>query len=369
MVSFEHLLDVQPEPSTYTVPTMRMRSGDLSEWGDVDLRPAHRHRQQQPRARRSPATSSPPAASTPWPRAYAALYPGAEPARASRTTTSPTSSGPTTTTPCWSASTTTSTARNKPVRATATGTSARRTATTGRSGAANATGEGEINGFEVTHGFDYRSNTGATLGYTSTRSQQPAVRRARRPGRSSTSTATRRRRSIRPRSASRSSRWRRWAATTYLPLHHLRRLQHGTNAELAHRLAGLAALRLGRRLRPAVHQPLARAHRHLARRAATPCARGYELRYQRWDIDNAGYGAGRYHFTGAYTRANNSGAAERSRRSRGRSSCSACPPPAPTRWPRRAAPASQFEIAARRRLPADLARRCSCRTTGGSTAT
>jgi hypothetical protein len=33
-------------------------------------------------------------------------------------------------------------------------------------GAANATGEGEIGGFLVTKGFDYRSNTGATLGYT-----------------------------------------------------------------------------------------------------------------------------------------------------------------------------------------------------------
>ena len=32
---------------------------------------------------------------------------------------------------------------------------------------------------------------------------------------------------------------------------------------------------------------------------------GYELRYRRWDITNAPYGAGRYHFNGAYTRANN----------------------------------------------------------------
>jgi hypothetical protein len=35
---------------------------------------------------------------------------------------------------------------------------------------------------------------------------------------------------------------------------------------------------------------------------------GYELRRQRWEIDNAEYGAGRYHFSGAYTRANNSAA-------------------------------------------------------------
>ena len=35
---------------------------------------------------------------------------------------------------------------------------------------------------------------------------------------------------------------------------------------------------------------------------------GYDLRNQRWQIDNAEYGAGRYHFNGAYTRANNSAA-------------------------------------------------------------
>ena len=32
MVSAEHLRDVQPEPSTFTVPTMKMRSGDFSEF-------------------------------------------------------------------------------------------------------------------------------------------------------------------------------------------------------------------------------------------------------------------------------------------------------------------------------------------------
>jgi len=49
----------------------------------------------------------------------------------------------------------------------ATGTSARRIATTGLSARATATGKGQINDFLVTSGFDYRSNTGATLGYTS----------------------------------------------------------------------------------------------------------------------------------------------------------------------------------------------------------
>src|SRR5262249_42250076 len=33
MGSFEHLRDVQPEPASYTVPTDKMRRGDLSEFG------------------------------------------------------------------------------------------------------------------------------------------------------------------------------------------------------------------------------------------------------------------------------------------------------------------------------------------------
>jgi len=34
MGSFEHLRDVQPEPTTFTVPTAQMRAGDLSEFGN-----------------------------------------------------------------------------------------------------------------------------------------------------------------------------------------------------------------------------------------------------------------------------------------------------------------------------------------------
>ena len=32
MGSFERLKDIQPEPSTFTVPTMAMREGDFSEF-------------------------------------------------------------------------------------------------------------------------------------------------------------------------------------------------------------------------------------------------------------------------------------------------------------------------------------------------
>src|SRR6185436_126279 len=37
MVSYEHLRDVQPEPSSYTVPTMLMRQGNFSEWSSVQI--------------------------------------------------------------------------------------------------------------------------------------------------------------------------------------------------------------------------------------------------------------------------------------------------------------------------------------------
>src|SRR5262245_52758277 len=37
MTSFEHLRDVQPEPATYTVPTMKMRAGDFSEFANVPI--------------------------------------------------------------------------------------------------------------------------------------------------------------------------------------------------------------------------------------------------------------------------------------------------------------------------------------------
>ena len=45
--------------------------------------------------------------------------------------------------------------------------------------ATNATDGGVINGFAVTKGFDYRSNTGVTGGYTSALSSHAAARRAR----------------------------------------------------------------------------------------------------------------------------------------------------------------------------------------------
>ena len=78
--SFEHLRDVQPEPSTYTVPTLRMRQGDFSEWSVPIFDPADRHRQQQP-AHRLPGQRDPRRAHQPRGPRLHLLLPGAQPPR------------------------------------------------------------------------------------------------------------------------------------------------------------------------------------------------------------------------------------------------------------------------------------------------
>jgi hypothetical protein len=169
-------------------------------------------------------------------------------------------------------------------------------------GAENATGDGSINGFEVTHGFDFRSNTGATLGYTSTVSNNLVfdVRAA----------------------FSKFGEWRQTGqdfdpATLgfapeavalmgdyqYLPFFTFGGFST-TNANS--RLATLGSQRadFGTGFsRPFYNFSFAptvtRVWGDHSLRA------GYDLRHRRWDIVNPAYGAGRYHFNGAYTRANN----------------------------------------------------------------
>ena len=69
--------------------------------------------------------------------------------------------------------------------------------------AANATDGGSINGFPVTQGFDYRSNTGVTGGYTLGALVAHCCSTCAAAGRASASGATRRRTSIRRSWASR----------------------------------------------------------------------------------------------------------------------------------------------------------------------
>ena len=143
------------------------------------------------------------------------------------------------------------------------------------------------------------------MGYTSTLSQHAALRPPRQLSRSSASGATRRRRSTRPRSASRRRRVQadgrlRVPAASSPSAPSAPRTRTRRIASL-----GLAALRLGRRASTG-RSTTSRSQPTLTRLWGGHSVRaGYDCRYRRWDITNPGYGGGRYHFNGAYTRANN----------------------------------------------------------------
>jgi hypothetical protein len=303
MFSFERLKDIQPEAATYTVPTMRMRQGDLSEWSGVTIY--------------DPATATggnnvrtafagnviPADRISAIARAYAALYP--EPNRPGLEDNYFT---------------------NQPrpydynaflLRGDHNFSGAQKLFLNAywnkreedrynwAKGAANATGEGEIGGFLVTKGFDYRSNAGATLGYTSMIGSTLMFDVVG--------------------SWSQFGEWREPAdefdpadlgfspdvvtlmnGYRYLPF-----ITFGgfstTNSNS--RIASLGSQRadFGTGFnRPFTNISLTPTASWVT--AGHSIRTGYELRHQRWEIDNAEYGAGRYHFNGAYTRANNSAA-------------------------------------------------------------
>jgi hypothetical protein len=303
MASFEHLRDVQPEPATYTVPTMLMRQGNFSEFTGVQIFDPLTGTGSNNQRTTFPGNIIPAGRINPVAAAYLKYYP--EPNRPG-------------------------TERNyftnqlRPYDY---------NSVVGRidhnfspddklfvSGyynkrqedrynwakdAANATGEGEINGFEVTHGFDNRSNTGVTVGFTSTRSSHTLL-------------------DVRAAFA-RFGEWRLpadqfdpsslgFAASSvaamgeydYLPF-----ITFGgfstTNSNS--RIASLGAQRSDWGTgfdRPFYNVSFAPT---LTRLSGSHSLRlGYELRYRRWDITVPAYGAGRYNFNGAYTRANNGAA-------------------------------------------------------------
>ena len=304
LMSFEHLTDIQPEPASYTVPTAKMRAGDFSEWlpGVIIYDPltaTGANNTRQP----FPGNVIPSNRINPVARAYTSYYPEA----------------------------------NRPGLEDNYFTNQPRpydyNALLGRldhsingnnrlflngywnkrqedrynwaKGAANATGEGAINGFEVTHGFDYRSNTGATLGYTSVFGSNLVL-----------DLIT---------SWSEFGEWREAAqefdpATlgfsaeavalmkgyNYLPF-----ITFGgfstTNSNS--RIASLGAQRSDFGLgfnRPFQNISFVPTASFLWN--AHSVKTGYELRRQQWEITASPYGAGRYHFAGTYTRQNNAAA-------------------------------------------------------------
>jgi hypothetical protein len=299
MVAFEHLRDVQPEPSTYTVPTLRMRQGDFSEWSVPVFDPLTASGSNNQRTA-FPGNVIPAGRINPVARAFASYYP--EPNR-----------------PGLEDNYFTNQLRPYDYNAvlgrldhnldpsnrlflTAYWNKRQEDRYNWALGAANATGEGAINGFEVTKGFDYRSNTGITLGYTSTLSSALLfdVRAAysrfgewRRPsqdfdpatlGFSSQATSL-------------------MASYRYLPF-----VTFGgfstTNANS--RMASLGSQRSDFGVgfdRPFSNFSFAPTLTRLW--SGHTVRAGYDLRYRRWEVLNPAYGAGRYHFAGTYTRANN----------------------------------------------------------------
>lgn len=300
MFSFERLKDIQPEPSSYTVPTAKMRAGDLSEWGIAIYDPRTATGSTNTRTA-FPGMIIPADRINPIAKAYASFYP--EPNR-----------------PGLEDNYFTNMLRpydyNGMVgRVDHNFNSQNRVFLTGywnkreedrynwALGAPNATGAGEINGFEVTHGFDFRSNKGATLGHTAILSSSLFL---------DTRVAW-----------SQFGEWREpaqsfdlsklgWSADVlklfgsydYLPL-----ITFGgfssTNANSL--LASLGSQRAD--FGTGFNRPFTNI-------SVTPTASwlwrdhsiktGYEARRQRWDIDNAEYV--RFHFNGAYTRLNNAAA-------------------------------------------------------------
>ncbi|HEX8411795.1 MAG TPA: TonB-dependent receptor [Thermoanaerobaculia bacterium] len=303
MVAFERLKDIQPESASYTVPTAKMRAGDFSEWAGVQifdpLTATGTNNQRTAFANNVIPSNRINAVA----RAYASLYP--EPNR-----------------PGLEDNYFTDQLRPYDYNAfllrgdhNFTGShklfmnayynKREEDRYNWAKGAANATGEGEINGFLVTKGFDYRSNKGGTLGYTSMWNNSLALDviggwaqfgEYRAPadefdpatlGFSSTAVAL-------------------MNGYNYLPF-----ITFGgfstTNSNS--RIATLGSQRAD--FGTGFNRPFTNI-------SLTPTASwimgghslrtGYELRHQRWEIDNAEYGAGRFHFNGAYTRANNGAA-------------------------------------------------------------
>ena len=304
MVSFERLRDVQPESSTYTVPTMKMRSGDLSEWlGQAVIYDPFTATGTNLARTAFSGNIIPTNRLNPIARAYANLYP--EPNR-----------------PGLEDNYFTNMLRPYDynsflVRGDHNFSGSQKLFLNGywnkreedrynwAKGAANATGEGEIDGLLVTQGFDYRTNTGVTLGYTGLYNNSLALDIIG--------------------SWSQFGEWRDpaseidpaelgWSAEVlelmngykYLPF-----MTFGgfstTNSNS--RIASLGSQRsdFGSGFdRPFTNLSLTPTASWLMGEHSIKS--GYDLRHQRWEIDNAEYGAGRYHFNGAYTRANNSAA-------------------------------------------------------------
>jgi len=299
MGSFEHLRDVQPEPATYTVPTQLMRQGDFSEFSTLIYDPFT----VTSGGVRSPFVNNqiPSGRIDRVAAAYAALYP------------LPNRSGT-------NANYFTNQLRPYDYNAGmgrldhnfSSGNRAFGTVFWNKrqedrynwaQDAANATDGGIINNFAVTKGFDYRTNTGVTTGYTSTLTSSTLL-----DVRGSWSRFGEYRdpaQDFDPSSLG-------FAASTMRAIGSYRYLPFMTIGTFSTTNENSTIASLGSRrsdwgdgfnrplntfsFAPTVTRVMG---------AHTPRA-GYDFRFQRWAITNNGYPGGRFKFDGSYTRLNNS---------------------------------------------------------------
>jgi hypothetical protein len=300
MGSFEHLRDVQPEPASYTVPTEKMRAGDFSEFTTQVFDPAT-----VTSAGVRTAFSGniiPSGRINPVAAAYAALYP--LPNRAGLTVGNY------------------FTNQLRPYdynagmgRVDHNFSSANRLFLTTywnkrredrynwAQDAANATNGGSINGFLVTKGYDYRSNTGVTAGYTSAlssrllldvRTSWARFGESRDPAQDFDPSKLGFAASAQPL----------FANFKYLPLFTFGSFST-TNENSTISSLGARRSDWGNGFsRPmdtlSVTPTLTKIWGEHTSRL------GYDWRWQRWNIVSDGYPGGRFQFNGAYTRANNS---------------------------------------------------------------
>jgi hypothetical protein len=302
MASFEYLRDVQPEPATYTVPTARMRVGDFGEFSTLIY---------DPRTATGTTVTRTPFANNVIPgerinavaAAYARLYPMPNrPGTVANYFTNQLrpydyNGGVVRVDHNFSASNRlfANTYWNK----------RQEDRYNWASGAENATGDGTIGGFNVTQGFDYRTNRGATGGYTSVlsstmvfdlRASWARFGEYRDPGDEFDPSSL----GFSPTAVGLMQGYQ------YLPFFTFGTFST-TNSNST--IASLGSQRSD--WGPGFNRPLDTysVQPTVTKMWGAHTSRmGYDLRYQRWNIVSAGYPGGRFHFNGAYTRASNSAA-------------------------------------------------------------
>ena len=303
MVSAEHLRDVQPEPSTFTVPTMKMRNGDFSEFTTLVYNPFSATLVNGV-ITRTPFTSNqiPSGLINPVAAKYASMYP--EPNR-----------------PGTAANYFTNMLRPYDYNAVLgrvdhNFSSENRIFVNGyynkrredrynwALGAANSP-DGLVNGFPVTQGYDYRSNTGFVGGWTSVlsrasvfdvRMSRTQFGESRAPAGSFDATSM----------GFSQTALDLMGGTNVMPLMTIGTFsttnQNSTIASLGTQRADWGE---GWN-RPMVTWSIAPTLSTLWKEHSLKA--GYDMRYQSWEIVNSGFPAGRYQFNGFFTRATNGAA-------------------------------------------------------------